>query len=815
MTGYDLPPKRRVACGGLLLATTMLVPAASAIAQDASQAAPAAAVATNRTNSSATNQQATPTAFEVPGEIVVTATKRAENIQKVPISMQALGNETLEQHQVQGFDDYTKLLPSVSYQSYGPSQQQLTFRGVATGGIDLPGGSLSAAGVYLDEIPVTTIGELLDIHIYDVSRVEALAGPQGTLFGASSLAGTLRIITNKPEMGKFKAGYDLDLNKFGKGNGGGTAEGFANIPLGETAAIRLVGYYEHDGGYIDNTPGQRTYQRPTENDDGSVTNFPLTVNNSAQVKKDFNDVDTYGGRIALAVDINDNWTVTPMLMAQHQIAHGTFGFDPNVGDLAVHEYTPDRNLDKWYQAGLTIEGKIGNFDLVYSGGYLQRLVDNTQDYSYYTVYYDNIPGYTHFDDGHGGLLDPTQHYHTHQKLDKQTHELRISSPSSDPFRFTAGLFYQRQSNQNLADYAIPGLGGIPDSPAVYGDDIFVTNTHIVDRDYAAFAQASYDITSQLSLTGGIRYFKAHNTLVGFSGFQSNALDAGCTVPITLGQCVTVDKSYKQSGETHKVSLNWQVTPNKMLYATYSTGFRPGGNNRRAGINPYKADTIDNYEVGWKTSWLDHKLRWNTALFYEKWNKLQYGLAPVGSVGVVNIYNAGNANIYGIESDASAYIGNLTLNASAAYIDAKLSTDFCSIGADGNPDCAAGTLTAPKGTRLPVQPRFKGSVTAHYGFELAGHDSFVQGTLLHQSGVRNFLGIADDDAVGDTKGFATFDFSAGINFNSWSFTAYIQNAFDKRGILSRNTFCVPTYCGQYARSYPITPQRFGIKVSQRF
>jgi len=784
--------RMRAARGGLLLATTMLMPAASAIAQEAAPAT-----------------QASPAAPQIPGEIVVTATKRAENIQKVPISIQALGTETLEQHQVQSFDDYTKLLPSVSYQTYGPSQQQLTFRGVATGGIDLPGGALSATGVYLDEIPITTTGELLDVHVYDVARVEALAGPQGTLFGASSLAGTLRIITNKPDTRKFEAGYDLTGTKFGKGNAGGTAEGFANIPLSESAAVRLVGYYEHDGGYIDNTPAQRTYTLS----DNDPTN-DKTVNNAKFVKNDFNDVDTYGGRVALAVDLNDNWTVTPAIIAQHQVAHGTFGFDPHAGDLKVHEFTPDRNLDKWYQAALTVQGKIGNFDLVYSGGYLQRMIDNQQDYSYYTVYYDNVPGYTHFPDGHGGFLDPTQFYHTHQNISKQTHELRISSPSGERFRFTAGLFYQRQANRNLADYAIPGLGSIPDTPAVFGDDIFITRTHIVDRDYAVFAQASYDITSTLTLTGGIRGFKAHNTLAGFSGFASNAANVGCSVPITTS-CVNVDKGYKESGETHKVSLNWQVTPDKMVYATYSTGFRPGGNNRRPGINPYKADTLDNYEIGWKTSWFDHKLRWNTALFYERWNDVQYALAPVGAVGVVNIYNVGKANIYGIESDASIYLGHLTLSGSAAYTDAKLGSDFCSIGTTGNPDCTLGTLTAPKGTRLPVQPKFKGTATARYDFDLQDHPSFLQGSILHQTGVRNFLGLADDNAVGDTKGFFTLDFSGGIKFNSLSFEAFITNAFDKRGILSRNTFCVPTYCGANARSYPVKPQQFGIKVSQRF
>ena len=743
------------------------------------------------------------------GDIVVTATKRSESIQRVPISIQALTPAVLEQHQVTTFDDFAKLLPSVSYQTYGPSQAQITFRGVATGGIDLPGGSLSAAGYYLDEIPVTTIGALLDIHIYDVARIEALAGPQGTLFGASSLAGTVRIITNKPDTHAFSAGYDLQGNKFGKGAGGGTAEGYINVPLSPAVAVRAVGFYEHDGGYIDNTLGTRVYTLS----DSDPTN-DKTVTNSAFVKKDFNDVDTYGGRIALGIDLDDNWTVTPTVIAQHQISHGTFGYDPRAGDLKVHEFAPDRNLDKWYQAALTIQGKLSNFDVVYSGGYLQRTIDNQQDYSYYTVYYDNIAGYTNFPDGHGGFLDPTQRYHNNQALTKMTHELRVSSPSTDRLRFTVGAFMQRQTNYNQADYYVPGLAATGSSLPVVGDDIFRTQTHIIDRDYAMFGQASFDIVKDLTLTAGIRGFIANNTLTGFSGFASNAASAGCAVPITES-CISVNKKYDQSGETHKVSLSWQIDPTHMIYATYATGFRPGGNNRRAGINPYVADTLDNYEIGWKTSWFDHRFLLNGAVYYEKWHNLQYALAPIGAVGVTNIYNAGDARIWGAEANAQLNLGGLTLSGNAAYTDAKLTTDFCQIGADGNPDCAGGVIAAPKGTRLPVQPKFKGTATARYTVPIGVTKSFVQASMLHQSGVRNFLGVADDASVGDTKPFTTFDFSVGATFSNMSVELFLQNAFDERGTLSRNTFCPPTYCGTNARSYPIKPQEFGIKFGQHF
>ena len=163
-------------------------------------------------------------------EVVVTAQKRSEDLQKVPISLQVLGSEKLEQLQVSSFDDYAKFLPSVSFQSLGPGQAQLYFRGIASGNDGLHAGSLPATGLYLDETPVTTIAGSLDVHVYDIARVEALAGPQGTLYGASSLSGTLRIITNKPDPSKFSAGYDVKADKFGKGDGGGGFEGFVNIP---------------------------------------------------------------------------------------------------------------------------------------------------------------------------------------------------------------------------------------------------------------------------------------------------------------------------------------------------------------------------------------------------------------------------------------------------------------------------------------------------------------------------------------------------------------------------------------------------------
>jgi len=351
--------------------------------------------------------------------IVVTAQRREERLQDVPISINALGQAKLEQANAKALDDYAKLLPSVSIQSFGPSQAQVFFRGVATGsgGPPLHIGPLPTSSTYVDEIPVTTIGGMVDVHLYDISRIEALAGPQGTLFGASSLSGTLRIITNRPELGKTTGSIDLQVNKFGKGDFGGSAEGYINLPVSDNAALRVVGFYDRTGGYIDNIPGTRTF---TLDDNDPATN--LTVNNSKLVKNDYNDVETYGGRAALRVDLDDNWTVTPQFLYQSQIAHGGFFYDPRKGYLKVTDYLPSRNKDRWWQAALTIQGKLSDWDVTYSGGYFERKVDNIADYSYYSVAYDNYTYVddngvtqfgkaTYFPDGKGGFLDPTQTAH--------------------------------------------------------------------------------------------------------------------------------------------------------------------------------------------------------------------------------------------------------------------------------------------------------------------------------------------------------------------------------------------------------------------
>ena len=286
-------------------------------------------------------------------EVVVSATKRNESLQDVPLSIQAIGQQELAQLHVSDFSDYVKFLPNVSYQTAGPGLARPYMRGVASGENANHSGPLPSVGMYLDEQLITTIQGALDVEIYDIARVEVLAGPQGTLYGASSQAGTIRIITNKPDPSAFAAGFDLTGSTLA-GDLGYIAEGFVNLPINDKTAVRLVGWDKHEAGYIDNVRSTRVF--PTSG---------IAVDNSARVKNNYNDVDKTGGRATLGIELNDSWTITPTVMAQKTDGHGTFGFDPTIGDLKVAHALPEGVQDKWTQAALTVhtinQGK-GNHD---------------------------------------------------------------------------------------------------------------------------------------------------------------------------------------------------------------------------------------------------------------------------------------------------------------------------------------------------------------------------------------------------------------------------------------------------------------------
>ena len=748
-------------------------------------------------------------------EVVVTAQKRVENLQDVPLSIQAIGTQKLSEMNVTKFDDYAQLLPSVSFQSTGPSVEHVYMRGVASGGDGNHSGSLPSVGMYLDEQPVTTIDGNLNIHIYDIARVEALSGPQGTLYGASSEAGTIRIITNKPDPTGFKGGYDLEANTVTHGGNGYSFEGFVNIPITDFAAVRLVGWDVKDAGYIDNIPGAVTF--PTSG---------ITMTNTKLVENNYNDVETRGGRAALKIDLNDNWTITPQVMGQVQTTDGNFQYNPALGDLKIQHYFPDTVHDSWVQSALTIEGKISNFDLVYSGAYLTRNTHESSDYTDYSLFYDVHNGSgAYFLDNAGNLINPAQHIVGRDHYTKTSHEFRISTPKDYPVRATAGFFIQRQVHEILQDYQVMnGQDPLADDLSVPGwpGTIWLTDQERVDRDKAVFTELSYDILSNLTLNAGIRYYTFDNTLQGFYGFNANYSGSQGTAtcfndtPFHGAPCSDLDGRSTGSGNTPKVNLQYKIDRDRMLYATWSKGFRPGGVNRNGGGTepPYKPDYLTNYELGWKTTWFDNRLRWNGALFYEKWKDFQFSY--LGANALTIIANAGEAAIKGIESDLEFKVmEGLTVSGGFAYLDAKLTQDFAPI--DPTTGLVDPTLFAPNGEQLPVTPKFKANLAARYTFDVGnGYLAHLQATGLYVGQRFGDLRQEARTILGPEPQYYLADFSAGVEKNGLTTELYISNAFDKRAVLDRTAECDESKCGQIALyDTPNQPRIIGIRFGQRF
>lgn len=838
---------------GSLLASSVIVSPAQAQSDPAAPTQPAG--------------PAEQTAGEYEGEIVVTAQKRDQSIQSVPISIQAIGTKRLDDLNISNFNQYTQLLPSVSFQTTQPGSTVVYMRGVASGGDGNHSGPLPSVGTYLDEQPVTTIGGTLDVHIYDIARIESLAGPQGTLYGASSEAGTIRIITNKPDLSGFYGRVDGEVNSVKSGGIGSKVEGMLNMPLSGSTALRVVGFYERDAGFIDNVAGCRSYlPEPTATSCTSAKGG-VVVNNAAFVKKNYNDTETYGGRAALKVDLDSNWTVTPTVLYQEQRNHGTYGYDPKVGDLQVQHFFPEYRRDRFIQGALTIEGKVGNWDVTYAGAYLDRKTYTSSDYTDYAEAYDSmyssaggLAGYFYYQDNAGKTIDPRQKIIGTDHFKKTSQEFRVASPAGDRFRVVSGAFYQRQSNDIFQDYQIANLGtavSVNGSPGT----LWLTKQTRVDKDYAMFGEASFDILPNLTATAGGRAYIYDNSLIGFYGFGRNpAVDpddgrpytalpfnaagssltgiAGCYLAngqtlreayrgggdtstllpaaVSGSPCTNlatytttglIPKKTQGQGGTYRFNLTFKPTDTVMTYATFSRGYRPGGINRRGDVAPYNADFLTNYELGLKTTLFD-RLRFNAAIYQQQWDKFQFSFLGLNSFTIIQ--NGPNARIRGAEADANFSSGGLSLTAAGSYTDAKTRNDLCAT------QICTGTgldILAVKGTRLPITPRFKASGTARYSMPIGTAKAYIQGLVAYQSSASADIRTIQAASLGRLRAYTTGNAAIGAEVSNFTFEAFVQNLWDERAELSRYQQCGT--CSQRTYVVTSTPRTIGLRAGAKF
>jgi iron complex outermembrane recepter protein len=674
--------------------------------------------------------------------------------------------------------------------------------------------------------------------VFDIARVEALAGPQGTLYGASSQAGTIRIITNKPDTSGFYGETNVEVNNVAHGGWGYVAEAFVNAPISENVAARVVGWYKKDAGYIDNIPGTLVF--PTLAAEGNLAEATLT--NDSLVEDDYNDVKTYGARAALKIDLDDNWTVTPQIMGQYQKSHGFFAQESGLDELQVQQFNPERTTDKWYQAALTVEGRIANLDVTYAGAYMKRRTYGDLDYADYAYFYDALFGYgAYFVDNDDNLVNPNQFIQYYDRYTKQSHELRFATPAEDRVRFIGGLFYQRQTHNIEQNYIVDDIADAITVPGTESN-IWLTKQLRVDRDYAIFGELTADVTEKLSFTMGTRLYHYKNSLEGFFGYSAGFSGstgvaacftdaAGNLLPPVVdgGPCTNLDKTTSDTDFIHRLNATYKFNEDALVYATVSRGFRPGGVNRRGTLPPYQADFIDNYELGFKTSWLDNRMRLNGAIYQLDWSDIQ--LSFLGANGLTEIRNAGNARIRGAELDFFlAPTAGLTFSAGASYNDAEITEDFCLI-ANTQFDCTIaaddGTeneLLAPAGTRLPIVPRFKGNAIARYEFPVGSLEGHFQAGVTYEGRRTSDLRLLQREILGDLPDYTLVDVSAGITNNRWKAELFVKNLFDANGKVGNAIQCVETTCGDpdgvtalggKIYTFVTQPRTIGVRVGTKF
>ena len=787
-------------------------------------------------------------------EVVVTSRKKAEGLQDVPLSVNALTEESLEQKGINVFEDYLMQLPGVTAGGSGPGQSTIYIRGLAS---TTP--NLTVAGVagltpnvsfYLDEQPLAQPGRNLDVYAADISRVEVLSGPQGTLFGASSQAGVVRMITNKPVIGESSSSLEVETRYMPEGDMGSKVEYVTNVPMNEDTALRFVAYRDRRGGYIDQVAGKLDASgsarfRPA----GTVRQNGLPVASSrggfqagadlsgvtfkqadAIVKEDANSVTYEGFRASIAHEINDNWDANLTLATQTIDADGVFFVDPTLGDLEVQRYTNDQIEDEYDNMSLTLNGSIGDLEVVYAGAYRDRTSDQDVDYTdylfvgQYLPYYicDYYVTYTSFAPGNvptGTCGAPNLLVDSTTNTEVMTHEFRVNAPISDTVSLTAGVFFSdlELTELNLFTYPssvdndinyspnyaltdISSTGAINNggagwfSAGPYSEPvIFFNDIRRTDKQQGVFGELSIDTSETSELTVGARWYdievdfegSANSSFGnGFGNSDQQRFGSNLSTQYAPNNANGYPDKAQTDGVIGKVTYSWNPSEDIMYYVTWSEGFRPGLLNRPVGrstadgsytVKPaVDSDEVVNFEFGWKTLLADGRLRFNGSAFMVDVTGLQ---TTIFDPSIVNLFfsdNAADAEITGLEGDFMYYpdMDGWILSGAFSFLDTEITKKLVP------------TNDVIVGTELAFAPGFQGNVSARKEWGMSsGNTGHFQAQLT-----------VSDDSVSDVMepnkapqdSYSMMNIRAGVSNDAWLAEVYIDNVTDERAEIA-NTF----------------------------
>jgi iron complex outermembrane receptor protein len=805
----------------LAIASVLAVPAGSAIAQEQTEVASGGLE-----------------------EVVVTATKRAQNLQDLPQSIQAITADTLRVAGLQSMDDYVRFIPSMNIVTSNPGTATIIFRGVADAQSTFI--AESSAALYLDEQSLTMNGNP-NPRMVDIERVEALSGPQGTLYGASSQSGTLRIVTNKPDPTAFDANIDMMIRGMSEGEASYDVSAMANIPINDTAAIRLVGFTARDGGFIDNVYG--------------VTPRFGVYDNSDALVEDFNRVEYTGGRLSGKWFVNDDWSISAGIVYQKTDSDGRPEMDPTQDqDLSVVRFKPGFEYDRqdWSQYSLTVEGDVGFADFVSATSYFTRDWEYTQDTSTaYAAYFGTfcygggynsdgefqpyVSNYTNYcfqPAGEGNYYnDPIGYVKNTQKNTKFSQEFRLSA-QGEKVDWVAGVFYEQATEEWDFISATDGYNEsqVMDNwyngrlawkaasiPTRAPDDTWWLSSDRTDwKQWAVFGEATFHLGEKWDATLGARYFnRKMNKDYWVETPLYNPSDDGILSP-----------SSDVSDWVPKVSLKYQVNDDIMVYGLYSKGFRPGGTNRGRGTSyfPVEFDTdwLNNFELGTKMTLADGRVRLNATYFNMSWKDYQLELIdpsqlPCDSVNAKPepfcdqpwqkvVANAGDATSEGIELQFDwAVSKNFTLGMNGTWLDASLDEDVEAL------------ILIPKGSSLPLSPKFQGAFHATYNWPVNWFGGKATGAYvrLQWSYTGKMLNQVEPLTLDDgpspqlvQPSYDIGDIRFGIDGDSWSTQLFVSNLTDQRAVLFDNPYEMDRFFGR-GRQTVNRPREYGIRFIKSF
>jgi outer membrane receptor protein involved in Fe transport len=748
------------------------------------------------------------------GEVIVTATRRAERLQDVSESISALDSRAIAMRGLQQMDDFAKLIPGLSLGVREPGGTTIVFRGVASSGLQF--GAVSSSALYLDEQPITQSGRSPDPRLIDIERIEALRGPQGTLYGASSQSGTLRVITNKPDTSGFAAWTEGQVTSVESGGTGYDVSAMVNVPLVPgKLALRLVGFAAEDAGFIDNVQ--------SDSQGG-------TFDNTGEVDKDVNSAETVGGRAALRFEFTDdvNATLSGVYQDLETGGHGDVsvddpdGVDRGLDELEQVRFEDESLDDRWYQLALTVNAALPFGDMIVSASYFDRKFAYRRTRpTTSSISSKAATSSTTLAAIRAGLRPTT-------KTEIPTFEARLQSSADSDSRWgwLVGAFYSKETghtefNSYVRDYQ--------DTPAfeyfsyleynVYNGTLAPTERWFLGRydteleQIAVFGELSYDVTENFTITAGARYFDYERKFglhqespEGFSGYS------------LLNSQVNTD----EDGTVGKVNLSYRFDNDRLVYATWSEGFRVGGTNplKQNSILPrqYSSDELQNYEIGAKTEWLDNRLRFNIAAYLMKWDDFAVQIedpeevpVPIFQLGYVNLPSA---EIPGVEAEF-AFQANESWNieGSVTWNDAHVSeaTILMLEGSDGTiyeipvTDDARLPLTPDWSATLGIEFRPRGQLLNAQPFARFDY-AYVGDSVNNLEGLES---VVDTSGVQDLDSYHTGDLRFGLEGEQWSGSLFVDNVWDERA----NLFLSNRWAVQ--RQSVNRPRTFGLQFRYEF